>query len=249
MLERRDDMGERLKIWIPTILASSLLVAEMALNLFAANIHVALWLAVLLLFVQIVILHRELTEIKTKTPNIVFDGFKLERPFHLIRGGQPAEILERCYIMFRNTKPPGKIICDTKPVHAVVAFYNTDCDILNNLSHEEPFWLDLSGPPWERPDNHRVIIKASSKPEGLCLIVRQQGGSDLYVFCDKSYISNFRTLEPFQDSLRIPFPRFFIRTQLKSENLEMKPIWISITNRGESEQPLFEIIEPPCGID
>ena len=242
-------MGERIKIWIPAILAGLSLVAEIAINLFGAKIHVALWLAVLLLIIQIVVLQRELAEIKTQRPNIVVDGFKQERPFQLIRNGQPQEVLERYYIMFRNTKLPGKSITDTKPVHAIVSFYDLDCNILKELSHEEPFWLGISGPPWERPDDYSVIIKASSKPEGLCLLVRQQGASDLYVFCDRSYISNFRTLEPFQGSLRIPLHKFYVRVQLRSENLDMKPIWISITNRSEREQPLFEIIKPPCGID
>ena len=240
-------MGEKLKTWTPAILAGISLLVEMGLNFFGANIHVALWLAVLLLVVQIVILQRELVEVKNQKPHVVFDSFKLERPFHLIRSGQPKEILERYYIMFRNTKLPGKAICDTKPVHAIVSFYNTDNDILG-FSHEEPFWLDLSGPPWERSDNYNVVIKASSKPEGLCLIVRQQGGSDLFVFNDKSYISNFRTLDPFQDSLRIALPRFYIRIQLESENLEMKPIWVSVTNRSEKEQPLFEVIDKPSGM-
>ena len=239
-------MGEKMRIWIPAILASISLVVEMALNLFGSNIHVALWLTVLLLIIQIVILQRELIETKSQSPNIVFDGFKQERPFNLLRGGQPKEILERYYIMFRNTRTSGKAICDTKPIHAIVSFYNTDCDILETLSHEEPFWLDRSGPPWERSDEFSVIIKASSKPEGLCLVVRQQGKSDLFSFCDRSYISNFRTLEPFQESLRIPVHRFFVRVQLKSENVNMKPIWISITNRGEQKQPLFKKIESPC---
>jgi hypothetical protein len=239
-------MGERMRIWIPAILAGISLVVEMALNLFGSNIHVALWLAVFLLIIQIVILQRELLETKSQSPNIVFDGFKQERPFHLFRGRQPKEILERYYIMFRNTRPSGEAISDTKPIHAIVSFYNTDCDILETLSHEEPFWLDRSGPPWERRDDFSVIIKASSKPEGLCLAVRQQGRSDLFAFSDKSYISNFRTLEPFQESLRIPVHRFFIRVQLKSENVNMKPVWVSITNRGEQKQPLFKKIESPC---
>jgi hypothetical protein len=246
-MEQKDGMGERIRTWTPAILAGISLAVEMALNFFGANIHVALWLAVFLLVVQTVILQRELLEVQNQKPNVVFDSFKLERPFHLIRGGQPKEILERYYIMFRNTKLLGKAICDTKAVHAIITFYNTDGYILD-FSHEEPFWLDLSGPPWERTDNFSVIIKASSKPEGLCLIVRQQGGSDLFVFNDKSYVSNFRTLEPFQDSLRIPLSRFFIRIQLESENLDMKPLWVSVINRSEKEQPLFEVIERPSGM-
>jgi hypothetical protein len=237
---------EKLKTWIPAILAGVLLLAEMALNLFGANLHFALWLAVLAFIIQIVILQRELIVLKSPKPNIIIDSFELERPFHLIRDGQPNEVLERFYIMFRNSKLSGKSIADTKAVHAIVSFYNSDCDIQSNLSHEEPFWRDLSGPPWERPDNFSVIISASSKRVGLCLINRRQGASDLYVFCDKSYIKNYRTLEPFQDSLRIPFRKFFVSVQLKSENLDMKPIWISITNRGEREQPSFEIVNSPC---
>jgi hypothetical protein len=243
-----DDMSERIKTWTPAILAGISVVVEMALNFFGANIHLAPWLAVGLLVVQIVILQRELTEIKVKKPNVVFDRFKLERPFHLIRGDQPKEILERFYIMFRNTRPSGKTICDTKPIHAVISFYNADKEYLQYLSHEEPFWLDRSGPPWERSDNFSIIIKASSKPEGLCLVARQQGGSDLFVFNDKSYISNFRSLEPFQDSLRIPLSKFYMRVQLLSENLDMKPVWVFVTNRGEREQPMFEIIDVPSGL-
>ena len=239
-------MGKRLRIWIPAILAGISLVIEMALNLFGSNIHVALWLAVLLLIVQIVVLQRELIEIKTRTPNLVFDGFKQERPFHLFRGVQPKEILERYYIMFRNTGALGKEISDTKSIHAIVSFYSTDCNLLENLSHEEPFWLDRSGPPWERGEDFSVIIKASSKPEGLCLVVRQQGRSDLFAFSDRSYVSNIRSLEPFQESLKIPVHRFFVRVQLKSENLNMNPFWVSITNRGEQKQPLFKKIESPC---
>lgn len=237
----------KIKTWIPSILAGVLIAVEVALNLPSLkNISIPVSLAFVSLIVQIVILDLELREIKLQKPNIVFDEFKLEPPFHIFRDGQPKERIERYYIMFRNTKLPGKPICDTKPVHAIVTFYNTNCEVINTLSHEEPFWLGISGPPWERSNNFSIIIKASSKPEGICLIARQQGGSDLFVFCDKSYIPNFRSLEPFQDSLRIPFNKFFVRIQLKSENLDMKPIWVSITNRTEREQPLFEVIEPPC---
>ena len=235
-----------MRVWFPAILAGLSLVVEMALNLFGSNIHFALWLVVLLLIIQIVILQRELIETKSQSPNIVFDGFKLERPFHLFRGEQPKEILERYYIMLRNDRPSGKAIRDTKPIHAIVSFYNTDCDILESISHEEPFWLDRSGPPWERRDDFSIIIKASSKPEGLCLVVRQQGRSNLFAFSDRSYISNLRSLEPFQESLKIPIHRFFVRVQIKSENVNMKPLWVSITNRGEKKQPLFRKIEPPC---
>jgi hypothetical protein len=28
----------------------------------------------------------------------------------------------------------------------------------------------------------------------------------------------------------------------------MKPIWVSVTNRSEREQPLFEVIESPSGM-
>jgi hypothetical protein len=239
--------GEAIRIWFPAILAGISLVVEMALNLFGSNIHVAVWLAVLLLIIQIVILQKELIEAKSQNPNIVFDGFKLERPFHLFRGVQATkEILERYYVMFRNTRPAGKAICDTKPIHAIISFYNTNCEILESLSHEEPFWLDRSGPPWQRGDDFSIIIKASSKPEGLCLVVRQQGKSDLFVFCDRSYISNFRTLEPFQESLRLPLHKFYIRVQIKSENVDMNPLWISVTNRGERKQPLLKKIESPC---
>ena len=65
----------------------------MALNFFGTNIHFGLWLAVLLLIIQVVILQRELVEIKTQKPNIVVAGFELERPFHLFRDGIPKEIL------------------------------------------------------------------------------------------------------------------------------------------------------------
>lgn len=191
-------MGEKTKIWIPTILAVATIVIEIALNVFDIDIQGALWLTVMFLIIQIVILQREIIEITKKAPNIVVDGFKLERPFNLKRNGTPKEILERYYIMFRNEKLPGKTITDTKPVHAVVSFYNLDFEKPENLSHEEPFWLNISGPPWNRDDDYKVVIKASSKPEGLCLVVRQQGGSDLYSFCDKSYIANNRSLEPFQ---------------------------------------------------
>jgi hypothetical protein len=67
------------KTWTPAILAGILLLVEMALNIFGSNIHVALWLAVLLLVVQIVILQRELVEIKNQNPHVIFDSFKLER--------------------------------------------------------------------------------------------------------------------------------------------------------------------------
>lgn len=232
-------MGEKIKTWLPTILAVVSLIADLALDIFNTGIHVALWISVVLLLVQIVVLQRELVEIKDLRPNVIVDGFKLERPFHLIRNGKPEEILERYYLMFRNIKERGKPITDTKPIHAIVTYYDTECNILDNLSHEEPFWLDRSGPPWERSDDFCIVIKASSKPEGLCLVVRQEKASDLYAFCDKSYISNFRTLEPFQGSLRIPDLKVFVKVQLAAENLDMEPVWISITNRSEREQPLF----------
>ena len=76
-------MGSKVKNWIPTILAGLTLIIEIALNILDINIQGALWLTVTLLVTQIFIFHRELVEIKNKKPNIVVDGFKQERPFHL----------------------------------------------------------------------------------------------------------------------------------------------------------------------
>ncbi len=202
-------MSEKYRNWFPSILAGLALTIELAFNILGFGIHVALWLTVLLLVVQIIVLQHELVEIKSKRPNIVVDGFKLERPFHLIRGGHPNEMLERYYILFRNIKEQGKTICDTRPIHAIVSFYNSDFELIKDLSHEDGFWLGKSGPPWERSKDHVVTIRASSKPEGLCLVVKKQGASDLFVFCDKSYNSNFKTLEPFQDYLKISHKKFY----------------------------------------
>ena len=178
-------------------------------------------------------------------PNVVADGFYLEPPFFLFRNGVPSEILERYYVKFRNVKVLGMTIVDTQPVHASVRFFDTNCHLLRSLSHEEAFWAG-SGPPWERSHNYSITIKASSKAEELCLFVRQQGGSDLYMFCDKSYISNVRSLEPFQGVLRIPLRKFYICVKLEAANLDMEDVWISVTNLGEQFKPSLELIENPC---
>ncbi|MCD4671210.1 MAG: hypothetical protein K8R77_00975 [Anaerolineaceae bacterium] len=241
-------MDIKIKDLIPTILAIFvMIVGDVVLNVLDSNTQIKWGLVFAILVIQIFILKMELIQKDNTTPNIIFDGFKKEDPFHIYRGNKPGETVERYYIMFRNSKVPKKTICDTEPVHAILTFYDKECDILTNLSHEYPFWLDRSGPPWDRPGDFNVIIKASSKPEGLCLVIRQQGESDLYVFCDKSYISNTRDFKPFQASLRLPSQdRCLVNVQLIAKNLEMAPIWISIKNLGKNQEPLFELIDPPC---
>lgn len=72
---------------------------EVALNLPSSSISIPVILALIFLIIQIVILQHELIEIKSQRPNIVVDGFRLERPFYLIRDGQSREKLERYYII------------------------------------------------------------------------------------------------------------------------------------------------------
>lgn len=189
-------------------------------------------------------------DIEHATPNVQPIGFKLEKPFYLFRGGTPHEILERYYLMFRNIKKRGRLISDTQPIHAIISFYDLNYNELVHLTHEKPFWLDSSGPPWERPADHKIVIKASSKPEGLCLVVREQGNSDLYVFSDESYISNTRSLEPFQESLKLPLKQLYICVQLSAGNLDMKPVWIKLTDLGGKKEPSFEkLVNSPFGSD
>lgn len=191
-------------------------------------------------------LQAKLDDIENASPNVEPAGFKLEKPFYLFRGGKPDKVLNRYYLMFRNVKKSGRSISDTQPIHATISFYDLDCEPLTQFSHEKPFWLDSSGPPWERPTNHNIVIKASSEPEGICIVVREQGNNDLYVFSDESYITNVRSLEPFQESLKLTSKKLYICVQLNAANLDMRPVWVLLTNLGGKKDPIFELIDVPC---
>jgi hypothetical protein len=179
-------------------------------------------------------------------PNVIANGIQLETPFHLFRGGKPAEILERYYIVFRNVKEKGITLVDTQPVHSMVFILDSDCFNEGRLHHEKGFWAG-AGEPWNREQDYAVILKASSKPESLCLFVREQGKSELFVFSDDSYISNIRSLEPFQDRLRIPFQKFYMVIRLNAGNLDIDDVFVSVTNSGADQQPRIIILsENPC---
>lgn len=191
-------------------------------------------------------LQTKISIIENTRPNVRAIGTELETPFHLIRGGVPSEILERYYVVFRNEKAKGISVVDTQPVHAIIFVLDSDCINEGRLYHEKAFWAG-AGEPWNRGKDYSVTIKASGKPESLCLFVRQQGGSDLFIFNDDSYISNFRSLEPFQDRLRIPFQKFYMAIRLIAGNLEMNDIFVSVTNLGVQQPPRIIILsENPC---
>lgn len=192
-----------------------------------------------------VIPNLELHRISKGAPRIVIAGTKLEKPFPLRKSGVPTEFkIERYFVMFRNIKSSGAPILDTTPAHAAINFYDMECNQLKHLSHEKPFWLG-SSPPWERPLDYGVTIKASGKQEGLCLVVRKQGNRELYVFSDESYNLSKRSLEPFQESLSIPLGRHYICIELSAANLDLDTFWILLINRGEDKEPGFEIVSSP----
>jgi hypothetical protein len=238
-------LRENLNSWWTAILIGLVLAVEIALNFFGFNLYFAAWVAVVLLIIRIIILEHELSVRNSVQPSIIQDGFKLEPPFPIWRGNVATEdVLERYYIMFRNVKARGKKIIDTEPVHATVSYYHQNRRQLKSVSHEKPFWLG-SVPPWERPLNHDVIIKASSEPEGVCIILKKSGTNELYAFSDNSYASGRRSLEPFQETLRIRLRKFYVRVELRAANIDMKPIWVLITNHGKRSKPSFELLSTP----
>lgn len=200
------------------------------------------------IFLQIAITQVKFNRLRNTHPNVIPDDkIFLERPFNLfIRGGNPTEdVLERYYLVLRNIKHRGINLVDTSSVHAIISFYDKDCKELEGLSHENPFWFDAN-PPWKRPTDFRIIIKASSEPQRLCLVARKQGSDELYVFSDNSYVPNVRSLEPFQETLILPHDSCYISVQLSAGNMDVAPIWISLKNQGADQKPLFELIDNPC---
>lgn len=198
-------------------------------------------------FLQIVLTQLQLNHLRDTRPNVEPDEkFFLERPFFLFKGNQLSrDRAERYYLVLRNIKRRGINLVDTTEVHAIVSLYDRDCNELMNLKHENPFWFG-AGTPWKRPTDFNITIKASSEPQRLCLVARGQGSDDLFVFSDNSYIPNFRSLEPFQENLKLPQNSHYISVQLLAGNMDIDPIWISLKNRGADQKPIFELIDNPC---
>ena len=152
---------------------------------------------------RIVELELELNEIKDSRPNIVTDknGFdKLETPFPLWNNNVHSNFnVKRYYLKISNA---GKV--DTTPVHAAISIFDTNNNELEFLSHEKPFWFD-DKPRVQRSGSETHIIRALSKPEGICLVIKKEDDKDLYVFSDDSYFpgtSNIVFNEFAQDSFR-----------------------------------------------
>jgi hypothetical protein len=200
----------------------------------------------ILVIIAMVIPNLKLYRTENSHPNIIphCQPFKLEKPFHLIVNNKPTDtLIERYYFMLFNCKGKSKYnIVDTATVHAVVDFYDDKEKRLDSISHEQPFWLG-SLPPWERSPSHNTYIKASGKPEGICLVVRKSGDDKLHAFSDMSYNANFRTLAPFTKELELPKGKNFIRIQLLAANLDIEPFWIMLNNHGADKEPEFSLIE------
>jgi hypothetical protein len=207
-----------------------------------ANLAVFFILAI----IAMVIPNLKLYRTENSRPNIIphDQPFKLEKPFHLIVNNKPTDtIIKRYYFMLCNRKGKSKYnIVDTDIVHALVDFYDDKEKRLDSISHEQPFWLG-SLPPWERSSSHNTYIKASGKPEGICLVVRKSGDDKLYAFSDMSYNANFRTIAPFTKELELPKAKIIIRIQLLATNLDIDPFWILLTNHGADKEPEFSLIE------
>lgn len=186
----------------------------------------------------------QLYQFRNTQPNVVAEDVTPEKPFPIWKGGVESDkVVERYYLVVRNKKRKGINIVDTDPVHAQVSFYDMDCQV--TTSHEKPFWRG-SPAAHKRPSDYNVILKASGKPEKLCLIARQQGLRPLYVFSDESYNFSRGALEPFRNELELANEKYYICAQLNAGNLDMDPVWILLTNRGESEEPDFKFIDNPC---
>ena len=224
----------------------AILIVVLGILLEMPEFTLTLAFSLFLLFVvaQIITTQIQLYRLRNTHPNVVAEDFTLEKPFPIrSRASKTSKIVERYYLVFRNTKRKGIKVVDTDPIHAIVSFYDMDCQL--KILHEKPFWRG-SPAANKRPPDYKVILKASGKPEKLCLITRQKGMRPLYVFNDNSYNFSTSSFEPFQQGLELANDKHYICVQLNAGNLDIDPVWILLTNRGESEEPDFEFTDNPC---
>lgn len=226
------------------LLAVLVLLVGIFLEIPEFTLNVTFILFLIFVSLQIIATQIQLSRLRKTHPNVVAEDVTMEKPFPIKEWGIDTDkIVERYYLVFRNTKPKGINIVDTDPVHAQVSFYDMDCQV--KISHEKPFWRG-SPAANKRPSDYKLILGASCKPEKLCLITRQQGMRPLYVFSDNSYNFSKGAFEPFRNELELTNNKYYICAQLNAGNLDIDPIWLLLTNRGENEEPTFDTIENPC---
>ncbi|HXQ33217.1 MAG TPA: hypothetical protein VN843_04270 [Anaerolineales bacterium] len=165
------------------------------------------------------------------------DGFdKLEPAFPLWNQGSPSSNkVKRYHLVLRNI---GRV--DTTPVHPTISFYTMRCKELTALSHEKAFWFN-DKPRIQRSGNEVHILRSSQSPEGISLIIQNEGDENLYVFSDDSYLPGTLNIH-FNEALKIPTDKIYIHVKLTAQNLNMDPIWVKITNRRDGKPPKFEIL-------
>lgn len=243
-----------LKYYPPALIAGLVFALEMIINIPDLpeiwGLPISGWIIFILLIIQIVVLQIHITAITNTHPNITPDpdGFdKLESPFPLRSSSDKSDFLiKRYHLVLRNKRIKGITTIDSDPVHAQVYFYDMECKELRALSHEKPFWFNWK-PRVQRklPDDQNIVIKASSEPVGLCLVMRKGTEKHLYVFNDDSYEPGTSNIV-FNDSQKITLECVYIRVDLFCGNYDFEPTWILLTNIGENAAPKFELIDKPC---
>jgi hypothetical protein len=131
---------------------------------------------------------------------------------------KPGKVFVRYYLRLKNVKVEGVNLVESGPIHARLEYY--DIVFKKILQHEEPFWQD-------RPRNAQPKLIANSRPEKLCLAIREKKSEDLYAFASNmSYPNN--SLDPINEGLLVDKEIIHVKVQLYAKNIDMPHIWIQI---------------------
>jgi hypothetical protein len=216
--------------WVPGILAVLAMGAEVALNLFGSNIHVALWLVVVFLAIQVAILGLELQSIQNARPQLeVYDvPYEDERPLITAINGKPTGHVTtiQCFHIRFADNPKLRVEQSTaRKVFADLTFYTASGKRLIGPIHgrwgdtEQPASRSLFTP---NRDLLSVDLESSGLPRELNLAIKHLDDDVIYAFNNDSYsFSGWR-----HPNFRMTQKKIFIHIELSGENVDDYDVWV-----------------------
>jgi len=223
--------------WLPTILAVVALVAEMSLNIFGFDIHVVLYVVIVLFIVQILFMNLELEGIKNARPKLVIfapPNWETRPLGHEVttEKGPAFQILWQidCFNMTFANNP--KIRSEQSTARNVVAgltYYDQSGHALMNSIFGR--WGDTDQPA-SRPllastrDLLGVDIEANGSPRELNLAIKHQSENTIYAYNNDSVHAQGWKRPDFA----INENRIFIHVRLTGENVDNTDFWVLLEN-------------------
>lgn len=230
-------MMRNIRILLPAILALSVIVVEMALNLFGSNIQIALWLAVLLLFLQVGILFFDSERVKNIRPKI--EPYEIPfadmRPMIQTKGKKTQMVGPLIFFHMRFSNNPVMRVeqATARKVFAQISYYNDSKRRLVGPIFGR--WGDTEQPGTRSPfDPNRdllsVDLESSGLPRELNLALKYPDENVIYAFNNDSYVySGWKN-----PSFILKEKQVFIHVRLSGENVDDSDLWILLENKGKS---------------